>query len=382
MDDVSNSTGAMNTTSNDVNNDDIIELPIVFSYLILLFRIFSTVFVTVIDIAVSVVVVKEKDQFKGRHVLLIVNLMVSGIVSAVNATIQSSIMIISYIAGMDDPIRCDVLFATLSTFHVNGFAFLMLGIDKFIALVFPLRYNSIVTNGIVYIMIFVSWGISVITSVVRFFVNKKYKKSSRYGVCVPTQESFASLMINFIMPIFFSLLLAFIIDIYSSVLACKRNYQRRQHDVERVRDNSLPQCSSTNRLARLKENLDRITGNNVKAIVAVLIALASNGLLGFLSPLLFVSAQSLETGQGETYKFYVEHIFIPNIAYIFLITYSLIFSLYFKIIRTPLWKLMKRLCKKICPSCVRRCCQSNSVGQRSQVIPVSGIHTAQWTTEL
>ena len=379
MADVNNSTGAANTTSNDAS-DDIIELPIAVSYLILLFRILSTVFVTVIGIAVSVVVIKEKDQFKGRQVLLIVNLMVSGIVSAVNATIQSSIMIISYIAGVDDPIRCDILFVTLSTFHVNAFAFLVMGIDKFVAIAFPLRYISIVTDRLVYMMIFASWGISVITSVIRLFLDEKYKKSSRYGVCVPTQESFVSLMINFIMPLFISLLVAFIVDIYSSVLACKRKYQLRQHHVERVQDTSLPQHASTNRLRVLMENLGRVTGNNIKPIVAVLIALASNGLLGFLCPLLFVTVQTLET--GETYKFYVEHIVIPNVAYIFLIVYSLIFSLYFKNIRTPLWSMMKPLFKMICPSCVRRCCPLKSLGRRSRIIRVSGTRRAQWTTEL
>ena len=373
MDDVSNSTGAMNTTSNDVNNDDIIELPIVFSYLILLFRIFSTVFVTLIGIAVSVVVIREKNQFKGRHVLLTVNLMMSGIVSAVNATIQSSIMIISYIAGMDDPIRCDVLFATLSTFQVNALAFLTLAIDKFVAIAFPLRYISIISDRLVYIMIFSSWGIPVITSVVRFFTSESFKKSSRYGVCVPTEESFVSLMANFIAPLFLSVLGAFIVDIYSSVLACKLNKRLRQHDVEGLQDTSPPQRS---RLGML----NKITGNNARPIVAVLIALASNGLLGFLCPLLFITVQTSEA--SEAYKFYVEHIVIPNAAYIFLISYSLIFSLYFKNIRTPLWSVVKLLINMMCPLCVRRCCELKSVRRRNRVAPVSGIHTAEWTTQL
>ena len=375
MADVNNSTGAVNTSSNDAS-DDIIELPIAVSYLILLFRILSTVFVIVIGIAVSVVVIRDKNLFNGRHVLLIVNLMVSGIVSAVNATIQSSIMIISYIAGMDDPIRCDVLFATLSTFQVNALAFLTLAIDKFVAIAFPLRYISIITDRLVYMMIFASWGISAITSVTRFFTSETFKKSSQYGVCVPTEESFASLMANFIAPLFLSILGAFIIDIYSSVLSCKVNKRLRQHDVEGLQDTSAPQHNSRSRIGIL----NKITGNNIRPIVAVLIALASNGLLGFLCPFLFVTVQTLKT--GETYQFYVEHIVIPNAAYIFLITYSLIFSLYFKNIRVPLWGMMKPLFKMICPSCIRRCCHLKSVRRRNCVGPVSGIHTEQWTTRL
>ena len=379
MANMSNSTGAVNATSNDVTDDDIIELPIVVSYLILLFRILSTLFVTVVGIAVSVVVIREKDQLKGRHVLLIVNLMVSGIMSALNATIQSSIMIISYIAGKDDPIRCDVLFATLSTFHINAFAFLALAVDKYVAIVFPLRYITIITDRVAYMMIFASWAISAITSVIRLFIGETYKKSSQYGVCVPTQESFVSLMVNFIAPVSLSLLGALIVDIYTSVVACKLNYRLHRHDIEGLQDTSVSQRNITSKLGRLKQNLDRITGNNIKPIVAVLIALASNSLLGFLCPLLFITVQTLET--SESYEFYIEHIVIPNAAYIFLITYSLIFSLYFKNIRTPLWSMMKSLVKIICPSCVRRCCHLKSV-RISRVVPVSGIRATQWTTSL
>ena len=379
MANMSSSIGAVNATSNDVTDDDIIELPIVVSYLILLFRILSTLFVTVVGIAVSVVVIREKDQFKSCHVLLIVNLMVSGIMSALNATIQSSIMIISYIAGKDDPIRCDVLFATLSTFQINAFAFLTLAIDKFVAMAYPLRYTSIVGDRLVYIMIFASWAIPTITSVTRFFTSEAYQKSSQYGVCVPTEESFVSLMANFIAPLFLSILGAFVFDIYSSVLACKLNKRVHRHDIESLQDASVSQLNGTNKLGRLKQNLNRITGNNVRPIVAVLIALASNSLLGFLCPLLFVTVQTLET--GESYKFYVEHIVIPNAAYVFLITYSLIFSLYFKNIRTPLWNIMKSLVKLICPSCVKRCCHLKSV-RSNQVVPVSDLYTAQWTTSV
>lgn len=382
MADMNCSTEAVSTSIND-SGDETIELPIVVSYLILLFRIISTVYVTVIGIAVSIVVIKEKNKFKGRSVLLIVNLMVSGILSAVNATLQSSIMIISYIAGMDDPIRCDILFVTLSTFHINAFAFFMLAIDKFVAIAFPLRYISIVTDRVVRIMIFASWAISCITSTARMFIGETYTKSSQYGVCVPTQESFLSLMINFIAPIVFSFTGALIIDIYSSILACKLNYRFRRNDLEGVQDTSSPECASTSRLGRLKQRLDRMTGYNTRPILAVLIAVASNGLLGFLCPVLFVTVNAPEA--NATYKFYIEHIIIPNAAYCFLIVYSLIFSLYFKNIRVPLCKMMKPLIRLVCPLCAKCKCNVELIRQRIQlarrirVAPVSDV-PAQLTT--
>ena len=134
------------TTNSSDTNDEAMELPIFVSYLILIFRFISTVYVTAISLAVIFIVIKKKDTIIGCKISLIVNLMVSGILTAVNATVQSSIMIISFIAGVDDPIRCDILFVTLSTFHVNAFAFVMVYIDKFISIRNPLRHSSLVTN--------------------------------------------------------------------------------------------------------------------------------------------------------------------------------------------------------------------------------------------
>ena len=365
---MNSSTGAVANATNNVS-DEMMELPIVVSYLILVFRIASTVYVSVVGIAVVVVVIKNKDKFRGRHVLLVVNLMVSGILSAVNATVQSSVMIIGYIIGMDDPIRCDIFFVTLSTFHVNAFALLVLAIDKFIAVVNPLRYASIVTDRVVYVMIFLSWTVSILFCIIRLFIKETYQKSSQYGACIPERESFVSLMINFVGPIFISFLVALIIDTYSSVTACKLNKRSRQHCEDGLQAINSPQCSTSDgTLAKLRQKLDRITGKNTKPIIAVCIGLASNSVLGFLCPILFVTVQTLE--MSISYKFFVENIVIPNAAYGFLIVYSLIYSMYYTNIRRPMCSMMKHLVRAMCPvtmgwpHCLRR--------RRSKVMRYTG----------
>lgn len=352
--------------------EESMELPIIISCLILLFRIISTVYVTGTCIAVIIVVLKEKNELKGRQVLLIVNLMVSGILSAINATIQSSVMIISYIAGVEDPIRCDMLFATLSTFHVNAFAFLMLSIDKYIAITMPLRYMTLLTTRVVYTMIFLTWGIAAFTSVVRLSIGDAYRKSSQYGVCIPKEESFISLMIDFIAPIFLSLLIALVIDIYLSILACKINRRLHQNRIEGLVI-TLPQNTrATSLRGRLWQKLDKITGYNIKPIIAVLVAIASSSLLGFIGPVLFITTQTLDN--GVTYKFYTEHIIIPNAAYVYLIIQSMIYSLYFSKIRKPLCLMMRQLIRSLCPSCVRHCHWNGIIQfQRNRIAPVRTI---------
>ena len=370
------SDGATNNTTT-TSDDAIPELPIIVSYIILLFRIISTLYVTIIGIAVIVTVIKERNSFKGRQISLIVNLMVSGIVSAINATVQSSIMIISYIAGVDDPIRCDILFVTLSTFHVNAFAFLILSLDKFISIRFPLKYSSIVTDQIASVMIFLSWAVSIVICTIRYLIGETYRKSSQYGVCNPNHDSFISLLINFIAPLVAAFVPIVIVDVYSSVVAYKLQRQFHQRQQRRGHHESgLPQSTSLNSLARLGQMLDRLTAGynaNYKPVMGVLIGLASNCLLGLICPILFVTVQALNT--SVTYKFYVENIVIPNAAYCFLIVYTMIYSLYFRNIRKPMCLMLKKLIRMTCSSCAR-CCHLKSVTQRSRVQPVSR-HTVQ-----
>lgn len=371
------SDGPANNTTTTANDDAMLELPIIVSYMILLFRIISTLYVTITGIAVIVTVIKEKDNFKGRQISLIVNLMVSGIVSAVNATLQSGIMIISYLAGVDDPIRCDILFVTLSTFHVNAFAFLILSVDKFVSIKFPLRYSSIVTDRMAYVMIFLSWAVSIVICTIRYFIGETYRKLSQYGVCNPNHDSFISLLINFIAPLVAAFLPIVVVDVYASFVAYKlqRKFHLRQQ-CSGHRESGLSQTTSLNSIARLGRTLDRLAGHNIKPIMGVLIGIASNCLLGLVCPVLFVTVQALNT--SVAYKFYVESIVIPNAAYCFLIVYTMIYSLYFRNIRKPMCLMMKQLIRTTCSSCVR-CCDLKSVTQRSrvqQIAPVSR-HTAQ-----
>ena len=220
-------------------------------------------------------------------------------------------------------------------------------------------------------MIFLSWTVPIFIGIIRFIINETYRKSSQYGVCIPNQESFISLTMNFIAPLIATFLAILIIEVYSSVTAYKRSCQRLRE--QGPRGNTLSQNTDINSIARMRQALHRITRHCTKPIKGVLVGLGSYCLMGVICPILFVTTQILNT--TETYRFYVDSIIIPNTAYCFLILYSTTYSLYFDSIRNPMCLMMKSLIRMICP----RCCLSKLTMQRSQrsrVAPLSR-HTIQ-----
>ena len=80
------------------------------------------------------------------HNILIVNLMVADIFGALLYAFHNTGMMVSYIIGVQDPFRCDVLHFFLFPIIVAMYTFIMISVDKFIGIKCALRYKSIVTH--------------------------------------------------------------------------------------------------------------------------------------------------------------------------------------------------------------------------------------------
>ena len=66
-------------------------------------------------------------------------------------------MTVSYIIGKNDPFRCDVLHLLLFPVYISLYTFVMLSVEKFIAIKFALRYKTLVTHCRVYQVIAAGW---------------------------------------------------------------------------------------------------------------------------------------------------------------------------------------------------------------------------------
>ena len=131
--------------STDAPTTDSLPISEYFTYVILVYHFSSIVFVIGMASLVISTILKTR-ALHNVHNMLIVNLMVSDIVAVVLYTLQTTGMMFSHIIGIQDPFRCDVLYFSLFPLMVTMYTFVMLSVDKFIAIKFALRYKAIVIH--------------------------------------------------------------------------------------------------------------------------------------------------------------------------------------------------------------------------------------------
>ena len=116
-------------------------------------------------------------------------------------------MTVSYIIGIWDPfrIRCDVFYFFFFHISIILYTFVILSVEKFIAIKFALGYKAIVTHRRVYQVIATSWIIAPLIGFTELaynlIVGTEYEKSSRFGFYFPKQGSFLVDLFTLIAPV-------------------------------------------------------------------------------------------------------------------------------------------------------------------------------------
>ena len=126
--------------------------------------------------------------------------MVADIVVTVVYAFHNIGMTVSYIIGIQDPFRCEVVHFSAFPIIVIMYTFIMLSVEKFVAIKYALRYKAIVTHRRVYRAIAAGW----ITALLYKFTGliydltagTKYDKLSRFGLCLYKQASFLIILFS------------------------------------------------------------------------------------------------------------------------------------------------------------------------------------------
>ena len=318
--------------SGDTLNTDDMDIPGYLTYVVLVYRLASTVFVIGMGGLIISTILKTRS-LHNVHNVLIVNIMVCNIVTVVAYTFQTTGMMFSYIIGIQDPFRCDVMYFSLFPVIVIMYTFVMLSVDKFIAIKFALRYKAIVTYRRVCQVITAGWIIALLIRLTRLIYEiasgTEYDKSSQFGSCSIKQSFILVNVFTTIIPILLAFSLTITLDIYLSIKA----YQIYKN-IQGQNGEGL-QTSET----KLNKTLQQL-----KPMITLLVTILGSLAISVISSIVKSSIIAL-IGDDESYQMFAKPtlIILSNSGYLTAIMHTLVYGLYFKQIRQPLCRKFKRM---------------------------------------
>ena len=313
--------------STDTSSDDDVGIPQYVDYINLLYRLVSTAFVIGMGSLVISTILKTRS-LHNVHNILIVNLMVADIVGVVAFVFQSIGMTVSYIIGIQDPFRCDVVNFVLFPITVIMYTFIMISVEKFIGIKYTLRYKAIVTHRRVYQAIATGWITALLFKLIgliyELIVGTEYDKSSRFGFCFVKQNSFIAILFTPIVPIFLAFCMTITLDAYVSIKAYQV-YKRIQK--ENGEDKQLS-----------KDKLNKIL-RQFKPMITLLVTILGSTTIAVIICIIYVSALTVE---GPSF---IKHIILPNLPYVDISLHTMVYGLYFRKIHQPLCRRLKRMAR-------------------------------------
>ena len=304
-------------------NGDDVDIPVYVDYVILLCRLASTTFIIFMGSLVISTILQTRS-LHNVHNILIINLMMADMIAIVLYAFQNIGMTVSYIVGVQDPFRCDVFQFSLFPIMVIMLTFIMLSVEKFIAIKYALRYKAIVTHHRVYKVIAGGWIFALLfmftNLMYELFVDSKYDKLSRFGLCLRKPASFIDLLLNGSVSVFLAFFITITLDIYLSIRAYQM-YKRIQKEEGEDKQDKLNKV-----LRQLKPLITLLVTILGSTTMAVIIAISYNGI-------------SITGGDPSLFR----KLALSNLPYLDMSLHVVVYGVYFKKIRQPLCRRLKRM---------------------------------------
>ena len=312
--------------STDTFKDDGVDIPEYVDYVSLLYRLASTVFVVGMG-SLIISTILQYRSLHNVHNILIINLMVADIINVVAFAFHNIGMTVSYIIGIQDPFRCDIFQFFLFPVIVMMYTFVMLSVEKFIAIKYALRYKAIVTHARVYRAIAIGWITAVLFKltglIYELIVGVEYDTLSRYGLCLQKEPSFIGLLFSVTIPIFLAFFITIPIDVYISIKAYQV-YKRIQ------KENEEDKQASTDKLSEILRQL--------KPLITLLVTILGSTAIAVIIVIIY-SYATITAGRPS----FLTHVILPNMPYLDMSMHMVVYGMYFRKIRQPLCRRLKRV---------------------------------------
>ena len=338
-------------------DDPDVWLPAYLAYLSLAFKIISMVIIMLMACWV-ILTIKTTKSLHKTHNIYVAYLMAIDVMIVFIGTLLSGAMMIGYFTGLGDSIGCNVFVFMLYPAGIVYFTFLVMSMDKVIAITFPFKHHEIMKPRVVFGIIVVKHILVVLINVRNLFADG-YTKVAQFGTCTRNYSGLLENLITFTIPIFLTCLITVFLDVYLTIKA----YQiRKQIQVQNKLSGG--HSGENNQVKTLRKKEANIR-KHLKPIITLLVVVMGNSFIGLLFPILFASATLLES--PTVYESVIRYIIAPNIGYISLLLHPFAYALYFKQVREPMMRLLKRI---TCP-CK---CKSSAVAPLPQRNRINWLH--------
>ena len=140
--------GSGSNQETDGTDDHSVHLPAYLAYLSLGFKVITTVIIVLMAgwVIVTIRIIKHLHKV---HNIYVAYMMAMNIMVVLTFTLFSSAMIIGYFTGAGDFIGCNVFIFMIYLKIVINFTFLVMSVDKVIAITLPLRHSEIMEPRVV-----------------------------------------------------------------------------------------------------------------------------------------------------------------------------------------------------------------------------------------
>ena len=303
-------------------------LPDYYIYLSLGFKFIATMTI-VLMAGLVITAIKSTRSLHKPHIIFIANVMVTDMVLAVVVFLLNSIMITGFALGQGDLVSCNVYIFLLHPVIVYHLTFLVMSVDKVIAIRSPFKHNRIMTHRTVLSIIASLWLFALLVSLHMLLKGDGYIVVSRYGFCLLEIDRFLEVLLTFAIPVLTESIGTISFNTYLAVKA----YQIQQQIQRETR-----LSGGSNQLEQLKRKRGNLK-KHMKPIVTLLVIAFVNSAICVFFLTLYIPGRFWIS--SVTYQDTMDYIIAPNVLYVVLLIHPFVYGLYFKQIRDPLVKMVK-----------------------------------------
>ena len=289
------------------------EVPLFVSYLKMILLLLRPLLVGIPSVLVIRVIVVVKE-LHTKYFFFLVNLLITDLVGVVIGNLLQFVTIVIYVSGINFKLPC-VYFRIVDTPSIaSQLLFITLGIDRFVAIVFPYNYKKIMTKRFALGMVAVVWGLAVLwNTILMLGVTDSYLE--QFGKCYPLNDSWLYFLRWFMFAISTALIVVINIYLYYEVLLSNKRYEESM----KLHGESL----TTEKYATHKRRLK----SHVKPTISVLLLGGLDGLFNVTPPLLYMLTILAVGNDDFTTRVYISEFLLFPIKGVQLMCHPLVYGL-------------------------------------------------------